>query len=404
MKKTAFIVIAVLSIALLAGCGRKQETGGKQSGPESDRTVQAESSSEDASAENHSDNAEKTLTGTLDEKKDFMFVVRTDQDIYYAFDFESKPDGLDELKVGDVITVTYTGTVSEIDPFIGEIISVVKVENSAQEQSELNGTQEDGRSSLVCEYTNLTDDSICQKVDRLLEQAGISKERRDGFRKHVDQFNSSVDASVLYGEFVKEDILEPEYDSYDIQEQWMEKNPDFNGYNCRITAFELFGDYLSIDPKGEIRDDELFMDMESLEQDNSALIHADDLDAFRRLYSTISTEGTKDVSVHAAKVQNDWSRRGIRFEANDKASLITVWFHDIWPDNSNELFIGHAGILLSGDDGLYFVEKLAFQEPYQVVRFDSRKELETYLMKKYDTSWGQETASPFIMENDRRME
>ena len=97
--------------------------------------------------------------------------------------------------------------------------------------------------------------------------------------------------------------MSPGYDSYDLQEQWMEKKPDFAGYNCRITAFGLFGDFLDID----------------------------------------------------------------------------------------------------SDGGLYFIEKLAFQELYQVIRFESKKALETWLKKKYDTSWGQETAPPFILENDQRM-
>ena len=37
-------------------------------------------------------------------------------------------------------------------------------------------------------------------------------------------------------------------------------------------------------------------------------------------------------------------------------------------------------------------------------RFADRTALSDYLMGKYDTSWGQDTASPFIMENDRLMD
>ena len=32
-----------------------------------------------------------------------------------------------ELENGDVVTVTYTGTISEVDPFDGEIISIEKI-------------------------------------------------------------------------------------------------------------------------------------------------------------------------------------------------------------------------------------------------------------------------------------
>jgi hypothetical protein len=68
------------------------------------------------------------------------------------------------------------------------------------------------------------------------------------------------------------------------------------------------------------------------------------------------------------------------------------------------LFIGHTGVLFEGEDGLYFVEKLAFQEPYQVCKFKNRTELSDYLMTKYDLSYDQPTAAPFIMENDQLME
>ena len=275
---------------------------------------------------------------------------------------------------------------------------------SVQDISEMDEEQMEGQDAFVCEYTNLADETACKKVDQLLKDVGISEERRDVFFRHVEQFNSSVDSSLLKGSFEKADILSPGYDPYDLQEQWLESNPDFEGYNCRITAFGLFGDFVETDPDGEIRDEELFLDREALDEDDSVLLHSGDLNAFRRLFSVIPTEGTKDVSVHAAKIQENWKERGIRFDESDRVSLITVWFHDQLSEDENELLIGHAGVLLTVDDGLYFIEKLAFQEPYQVIRLESKKDLETYLMKKYDTSWGQETAQPFIMEDDHKMD
>ena len=67
---------------------------------------------------------------------------------------------------------------------------------------------------------------------------------------------------------------------------------------------------------------------------------------------------------------------------------------------------------LLGSSGTYVVEahekggaKAApFQEPYRMLCFADRTALSDYLMGKYDTSWGQDTASPFIMENDELMD
>ena len=69
---------------------------------------------------------EKEVTGTIDEIKDFMFVVTDKNGTSYGFTFEEKPEGLENVSNGDTVTVKYTGTVSEVDPFEGEVISVEK--------------------------------------------------------------------------------------------------------------------------------------------------------------------------------------------------------------------------------------------------------------------------------------
>ena len=57
-----------------------------------------------------------------------MFVVTDDQGASYQFSIDSsaKPEGYDDV-VGDSVTVTYTGALSEVDPFEGTIVSVEKV-------------------------------------------------------------------------------------------------------------------------------------------------------------------------------------------------------------------------------------------------------------------------------------
>ncbi len=73
------------------------------------------------------DDAESsTITGVVEEMKDFMFIVTDENGTGYAFPFEEKPEGLEGVNVGDAVTVTYTGTISEVDPFEGEILSVEK--------------------------------------------------------------------------------------------------------------------------------------------------------------------------------------------------------------------------------------------------------------------------------------
>ena len=45
--------------------------------------------------------------------------------------------------------------------------------------------------------------------------------------------------------FEKAKPLDTKYDPYEMQDAWMAKNGNFPGYNCRITAMELFGDFVS---------------------------------------------------------------------------------------------------------------------------------------------------------------
>lgn len=113
MKKTLMLLACTaLLAASLTACGSK---------PAENTDTGSASSSDSASAESK-------LSGTLDEKKDFMFVVTDDKGASYEFTFDAsaKPEGLDDVSEGDSVTVTYKGTVSEADPFDGTVISVEK--------------------------------------------------------------------------------------------------------------------------------------------------------------------------------------------------------------------------------------------------------------------------------------
>ena len=115
MKKKLFVLLTVVCIlALATACGSQT------SGTDTDSNAGTQSGAQQE---------ESTLTGKLDEKKDFMFVVTDDQGASYQFSIDSsaKPEGYDDVAVGDSVTVTYTGALSEVDPFEGTIASVEKV-------------------------------------------------------------------------------------------------------------------------------------------------------------------------------------------------------------------------------------------------------------------------------------
>lgn len=130
-KKVAAIVLGIMFCAgLTAGCGQKQTD---QANVETTKQDNAETTKQDNAVagnseekENEETAQENEVTGTIDDIKDFMFVVTDENDTPYSFTFEEKPEGLESVNNGDTVTVKYTGTISEVDPFEGEVLSVEK--------------------------------------------------------------------------------------------------------------------------------------------------------------------------------------------------------------------------------------------------------------------------------------
>ena len=89
--------------------------------------TEADSKADETSSEKSDETKESEMTGTIGEIKDFMFTLTADgKDYAFTYEASNKPEGLSEVKDGDKVTVTYTGTVDEVDAFDGTIISVTK--------------------------------------------------------------------------------------------------------------------------------------------------------------------------------------------------------------------------------------------------------------------------------------
>ncbi len=274
-----------------------------------------------------------------------------------------------------------------------------KSKEIGKKQGESN---QEGLTSI--KYSNIQDKSVQNELEKIMDEASISEQRQNNFFKYVDKFNNAVSEEYLAKEY--EEVEKPfcKYDAYAMQEEWEKKYPNFMGYNCRITAYSLLGDFINISGESEIREDMLTMDMSALKEDNAAINSNEDISKFKILFSTIPTKNTQSIKEHVKNVKKDWKERGISFdESKTSAKLITVWFHESNGNDDNYVFVGHTGILFTYKNKLYFVEKIAFQEPYQLTVFNNRTELNDYLMIKYDINEGQDTARPFIMENGELM-
>ena len=261
-------------------------------------------------------------------------------------------------------------------------------------------------------YSNLVDIPTQEKVQQALTAAGISAQHVAAFLESVALFNQTAGAkaNLVPEGFVTIDSLLPKYDEVAIQTDWMAKYSAFQGYNCRLTSFTLLRDLIAFPDKkfaSKGEDEVLFIDRESLRNAPKKLFTPAEENDFFALFTEVPTTNTKDIHIHLQAMQRAWKERGITFRykgAPTKASLISAVFHSQITPEENMLFVGHVGVLVPYEGKLLFIEKLAFQEPYQAIIFANRTELSDYLMNRYDVEWEQPNAIPFIMENDSLMD
>lgn len=126
-KKTIYVLATVMCMSIFTACGstnradagnevqrgstgrvdnmQKEQQAGAEGNAETELQTEAvpENTAEAVTGE------EKTLNGTVDEIKDFMFIVTDDSGASYELSFDAKPQGLENVSVGDKVKVTYTG-------------------------------------------------------------------------------------------------------------------------------------------------------------------------------------------------------------------------------------------------------------------------------------------------------
>lgn len=238
-------------------------------------------------------------------------------------------------------------------------------------------------------YSNLNSKASISEVRAILSKH-LNEESVDNFINLVTDYNDTVGSVGLSGNFAP--FTKTDYDVEKISSLWTAKHGDFIGTNCRINTYTLL--------KGKIKIPQVKSDTELLFQDKDAidkgkLFNAKDQANFDILFSRVKTEATQDVKVHAKHMEDYYKQ----FTFDDKARMLSVVVHDNLDGDS--LFVGHVGVLVPTTDGYLFVEKLTFEEPYQAIKFASKKDCYKYLTTKYKDYTGPGLAKPFIMDNGK---
>ena len=350
------------------------------------------------------------LTGKVEEIKDFMFIVTDDDNVSYAFTFEEKPEGLDKIAVGDWVSVTYTGTISEVDPFTGEImeIALVSADSDSLEEGESNENQNgDLRTEGIINpyensevtFSNLTSEEDQSELRKDLEKAGIKESYIKDYIDFVNIYNETAPKSVLNGWNTLDKV---NYDPYEIADVWVEKYPEFVGVCCRMAVFTLLRDDILVNntdfPKTSMQS--LAFDNYSFEMMPKKYMTDENLLAFENFYAPIPTSLSTDKEEQKKVLEQALKERGIQFKNSD-LKFIGLVEHDTVDETDPFLLIGHAGVIYEKNGSVYLLEKLAFQEPYQWIEFPSEEEIMKYFESKYNLDTTGNTAEPIYMINDK---
>lgn len=270
-----------------------------------------------------------------------------------------------------------------------------KTNDTSNEKNQIDkqdGTT-DNKDDDTIMYTNLSSDETKDELKNALLDKGLNEGDVDSFVSNLDSYNESADTSELASNFTKysDDVA---YNN--SMDKFTEKNPDFLGINCRITTFSLMKN--SMDISKELEDKSSVLDFDKKAISDKSLLSEAEMKKFITYYAPINVKDEK--ANYEDLITKEFSERGIKFN-NDKIKVISVYLNSKDEIDGNILFIGHTGLMYENQGKFYFLEKLSFQEPYQLLKFNSKKEIYDYLMKKYNQDMGEGTHEAIITENDK---
>ena len=237
--------------------------------------------------------------------------------------------------------------------------------------------------------TYMGGDKTLAEVKKELDAAGVS--HVDTFKEWVSDFANTAGKKAK----LEDTWSEPDKLNADISkcmDGW-EDNHDFSDADCRMTAFLLLDGLLKADSTEEnYQGTYLMFDTEAIDGVERYALLRDNKDMFTTLF------GEKSIvdEAHPETTFSDaWNHYGYQIDS-DQISLISVVIQDPY---ENVVFVGHTGILIKCDGYDLFVEKIAFEQPYQVTKINSMDELLTMLSTRPEYFGEEGEAGPFVYNN-----
>ena len=251
----------------------------------------------------------------------------------------------------------------------------------------------------VVKFSNLTSKEDQSALRKDLEKAGIKESYINDYINYVNIYNETAPESVLNGWNTLDKV---NYDSYEIQDVWVQKYPDFIGICCRTAAFTLLRDDILVNNTDfqKTSMESLIFDSFSFEMMPTEYMTDENLTAYENFYAPIPTSTSTDKEVQKKVLEQALKERGIQFK-NPNLKFIGLVDHDTSDESKPFLIIGHAGVIYEKNGSVYLLEKLAFQEPYQWIEFPSEEEIIKYFEAKYNLDTTGKMAKPIYMINNK---
>ena len=228
--------------------------------------------------------------------------------------------------------------------------------------------------------------------------AGICEELKSAGASHVDTFREwTTDFADTAGKNagLEDSWSDPGKMKADIgkcMDGW-EQNHDYSDADCRMTAFLLLDGVLRAESTEDSYEGTYLM------FDTEAIDNVDRYESIKEnknMFTTLYGEKSVTDSSHPENTFSDsWKHYGFQVDS-DRLSLLSIVIYDPYSD---VVFVGHTGVLIKYSDYYLFIEKIAFEQPYQATKVHNMEELLDIMSLRPEYFGEEGEAGPFVYCN-----
>lgn len=240
--------------------------------------------------------------------------------------------------------------------------------------------------------TNMAGDVTAAEVCDNLSAAGLSNVTV--FGEWVADFARTAGKDAgLSDEWASPGAFTP--DIAKCMDGW-EKRYDYSDSDCRMTAMLLLDGLLTAEKTDSKYDGTYLMfDVDAIENVPKYEALKKNLALFTTVFGDRTPQKGEDPADTLGRI---WNEYGLAIDSN-QVSLLSVVIYD--PD-FDQVFVGHTGVLVKQSDNAYlFVEKFAFEQPYQATLVSDVDQLLDLLAKRADYFGSEGDAGPYVYLNDQ---